>query len=149
MQNYTSSESNVKKSVPLNTSIETKVLHINMQEAEAIQNSDNQFVIRGRHHAKTKRSKFIGKTFNMPESQLEEIKQKLKTSKRKFFELNVNKTIGLSQEEKEEKIKQMAQGKKFRGRKPNLNKKPTVQNQSYLATIDENGGAKILAILDK
>lgn len=41
---------------------QTKVLKLNIAEVEKLTNSESQFTIRGRGHAKTKRSRYIGKT---------------------------------------------------------------------------------------
>ena len=44
----------------------TKVAKINAAQAEAIATADNQFVTRGRGNAKTKRSRYIGTTMEIP-----------------------------------------------------------------------------------
>jgi len=54
-----------------------KVAKINASQAEAIATADNQFVTRGRGMAKTKRSRYIGKTMEIPAIKLDEIKSKL------------------------------------------------------------------------
>lgn len=75
---------------------QTKVLKLNIAEVEKLTNSESQFTIRGRGNAKTKRSRYIGKTIEIPAIKLDEIKAKLKSNKRKFFELTVSTHGGMS-----------------------------------------------------
>ena len=106
---------------------EFKVSRFNIAEAESFSSSDSQFAIRGRGQAKTKRSKFIGKKMDIPSSDLEQIQAKLKSSKRKFFELTVTVNGGMSPEERAKK-------QSSRGRKPSNNAKPIAQS-TYLCEI--------------
>ena len=104
-----------------------KVSKFNMAEAESFAKSENQFTIRGRGQAKTKRSKFIGKTMDIPSADLEQIQTKLKSNKRKFFELTVTVNGGMSPE-------QRAKKETHRGRKPNNNAKP-IAKSTYLCKV--------------
>ena len=104
-----------------------KLSKFNIAEAESFSSSDSQFSIRGRGNAKTKRSKFIGKTMDIPSADLEQIQAKLKSNKRKFFELKVTVHGGLSREELDKKEKR-------RGRQPSYNAKPITQS-TYLCQI--------------
>ena len=116
-----------------------KVAKINAAQAEAIATADNQFVTRGRGMAKTKRSRYIGKTMEIPAIQLAEIKSKLKSHKRKYFELEVSTFGGMSPEERAKK-----QSK--RGRKPTTTAKP-INSTRYLCEIkDDNAYVKAILI---
>ena len=106
---------------------QTKVLKLNIAEVEKLTNSESQFTIRGRGHAKTKRSRYIGKTIEIPAIKLDEIKAKLKSNKRKFFELTVSTHGGMSPEERAKK-------QSTRGRKPTSNAKPIAQVQ-YICEV--------------
>ena len=106
-----------------------KVSRFNIAEAESFSSSDSQFSIRGRGNAKTKRSKFIGKTMDIPSADLEQIQAKLKSSKRKFFELTVTVNGGMSPEERAKKAT-------HRGRQPSNNAKPIAQS-TYLCEMVE------------
>ena len=108
-----------------------KVAKINTAQAEAIATADNQFVTRGRGHAKTKRSRYIGKTMEIPAMKLDEIKSKLKSHKRKYFELEVSTFGGMSIEERAKK-------KSTRGRKPTNTAKP-ISSTRYLCEIKDDG----------
>ena len=89
-----------------------KVAKINTAQAEAIATADNQFVTRGRGHAKTKRSRYIGKTMEIPAMKLDEIKSKTEvTQSAKYFELEVSTFGGMSPEER-------LKNTPTRGRKP-------------------------------
>ena len=107
-----------------------KVAKINASQAEAIATSDNQFVTRGRGMAKTKRSRYIGKTMEIPAIKLDEIKSKLKSHKRKYFELEVSTFGGMSPEERAKK-------QSTRGRKPTNTVKP-INSTRYLCEIKDN-----------
>ena len=109
--------------------ISFKVSKFNIAEAESFSSSDSQFSIRGRGNAKTKRSKFIGKTMDIPSADLEQIQAKLKSSKRKFFELTVTVNGGMSPEERAKKAT-------HRGRQPSNNAKPIAQS-TYLCEMVE------------
>ena len=115
-----------------------KVSKFNIAEAESFSASDSQFSIRGRGQAKTKRSKFIGKTMDIPSADLEQIQAKLKSSKRKFFELTVTVNGGMSPEAR-------AQKAKHRGRQPTNKAKPIAQS-TYLCEILE-GKCLVKAIM--
>ena len=104
-----------------------KVSKFNIAEAESFSASDSQFSIHGRGNAKTKRSKFIGKAMEIPSSDLEQIQAKLKSAKRKFFELTVTLNGGMSPEERAKKAT-------HRGRQPSNNAKPIAQS-TYLCEI--------------
>ena len=106
-----------------------KVSKLNIAEAASFSESENQFAIRGRGQAKTKRSKFIGKTMDIPSADLEQIQAKLKSAKRKFFELTVTVNGGMSPEERAKKDA-------HRGRKPSNNAKPIAQS-TYLCEMVE------------
>ena len=110
---------------------QTKVLKLNSTQAEAIANSESQFTIRGRGHAKTKRSRYIGNTIEIPAIQLAEIKSKLKSHKRKYFELEVSTFGGMSPEERAKK-------QSTRGRKP-TNTAKTISSTRYLCEIKDDG----------
>lgn len=109
-----------------------------MAEAESFSSSESQFSIRGRGNAKTKRSKFIGKTMDIPSADLEQIQAKLKSSKRKFFELTVTLNGGMSPEERAKKAT-------HRGRQPTNKAKPIAQS-TYLCEIVE-GQCLVKAIM--
>lgn len=118
---------------------EVKVAKINTAQAEAIATAENQFVTRGRGMAKTKRSRYIGKTMEIPSVKLDEIKSKLKSNKRKFFELTVSTFGGMSPEERAKK-------QSTRGRKPTANAKP-INSTRYLCEIkDDNAYVKAILI---
>ena len=117
---------------------EVKVAKINTAQAEAIATSENQFVTRGRGMAKTKRSRYIGKTMEIPAMKLDEIKSKLKSHKRKYFELEVSTFGGISPEERAKK-------QPTRGKKPTAKAKP-ISSTRYLCEI-QNDGAFVKAIL--
>ena len=110
---------------------QTKVLKLNSTQAEAIATADNQFVTRGRGHAKTKRSRYIGNTIEIPAMKLDEIKSKLKSHKRKYFELEVSTFGGMSPEERAKK-------QSTRGRKPTNTAKP-ISSTRYLCEIKDDG----------
>ena len=119
----------------------TKVLRINAAEAEAIATSDDQFMISGKHYAKIRRSKNIGKILEIPQLELDAITHALKINKCKYFELTVSLHGGFSPE------KRAAKGGKLRGRKPTGNPKPRQQSH-YLCQIDkESKQCKVLALL--
>lgn len=115
-----------------------KVAKINASQAEAIATADNQFVTRGRGMAKTKRSRYIGTTMEIPAIQLAEIKSKLKSHKRKYFELEVSTFGGMSPEERAKK-------QSTRGRKPTSTAKP-INSTRYLCEIKDDS-AYVKAIL--
>lgn len=117
---------------------QTKVLKLNIAEVEKLTNSESQFTIRGRGHAKTKRSRYIGKTIEIPAIKLDEIKAKLKSNKRKFFELTVSTHGGMSPEERAKK-------QSTRGRKPTSTAKP-INSTRYLCEIKDDS-AYVKAIL--
>ena len=117
---------------------QTKVLKLNSTQAEAIATSESQFTIRGRGHAKTKRSRYIGNTIEIPAMKLDEIKSKLKSHKRKYFELEVSTFGGMSIEERAKK-------KSTRGRKPTNTAKP-ISSTRYLCEIKYDG-AFVKAVL--
>ena len=106
-----------------------KVSRFNIAEAESFSESESQFSIRGRGQAKTRRSKFIGKTMDIPSADLEQIQAKLKSAKRKFFELTVTLNGGMSPEERSKKAT-------HRGRQPSNNAKPIAQS-TYLCEMVE------------
>lgn len=106
-----------------------KVSKLNIAEAQQFAESESQFSIRGRGNAKTKRSKFIGKTMDIPSADLEQIQAKLKSAKRKFFELTVTVNGGMSPEERAKKSSN-------RGRKPSNAAKPIAQS-TYLCEVVE------------
>ena len=115
-----------------------KVAKINTAQAEAIATADNQFVKRGRGHAKTKRSRYIGKTMEIPAMKLDEIKSKLKSHKRKYFELEVSTFGGMSPEER-------LKNTPTRGRKPTSTAKP-IATARYLCEIKDDS-AFVKAVL--
>lgn len=117
---------------------QTKVLKLNIAEVEKLTNSESQFTIRGRGHAKTKRSRYIGKTMEIPAIKLDEIKSKLKSHKRKYFELEVSTFGGMSPEERAKK-------QSTRGRKPTSTAKP-INSSRYLCEIKDDS-AYVKAIL--
>ena len=117
---------------------QTKVLKLNIAEVEKLTDSESQFAIRGRGNAKTKRSKFIGKTMDIPSADLEQIQAKLKAAKRKFFELTVSTHGGMTPEERSKK-------NPTRGRKPTATAKP-ISTARYLCEIKDDG-AFVKAIL--
>ena len=106
---------------------QTKVLKLNSTQAEAIATSESQFTIRGRGHAKTKRSRYIGNTIEIPAMKLDEIK----SHKRKYFELEVSTFGGMSPEERAKK-------QSTRGRKPTNTAKP-ISSTRYLCEIKDDG----------
>lgn len=110
---------------------QTKVLKLNSTQAEAIATSESQFTIRGRGHAKTKRSRYIGNTIEIPAMKLDEIKSKLKSHKRKYFELEVSTFGGMSPEERAKK-------QSTSGRKPTNTAKP-ISSTRYLCEIKDDG----------
>ena len=120
----------------------TRVVKLTMEQAEQIANADNQFVIRGRYHAKTPRSKFIGKHMDVPQTVLNDIQQKLKTQKRRYFTLEVARKIGISPEVRAIRYAEQEIGlKKCRGRKishPDKAKGGTViHKQTYLCQMTD------------
>ena len=118
---------------------QTKVLKLNSTQAETIATSENQFVTRGRGNAKTKRSRYIGKTIEIPAMKLDEIKAKLKSHKRKYFELEVSTFGGMSPEERAKK-----QSK--RGRKPTANAKPIAKVQYICEVVNDKCLVKALSV---
>ena len=118
---------------------QTKVLKLNIAEVEKLTNSESQFTIRGRGHAKTKRSRYIGKTIEIPAIKLDEIKAKLKSNKRKFFELTVSTFGGMSTEERTQK-------QSTRGRKPTSTAKPIAKTQYICEILDNKCLVKALSV---
>lgn len=118
---------------------QTKVLKLNIAEVEKLVDSESQFTIRGRGNAKTKRSKYIGKTIEIPAIKLDEIKAKLKSHKRKYFELEVSTFGGMSPEERTQK-------QATRGRKPTANAKPIAKTQYICEVVNDKCLVKALAV---
>ena len=116
---------------------QTKVLKLNIAEVEKLTDSESQFAIRGRGNAKTKRSKFIGKTMDIPSADLEQIQAKLKAAKRKFFELTVSTHGGMTPEERSKK-------NPTRGRKPTNNAKPISTTQYICEVVNDKCFVKAL-----
>lgn len=125
------------------TKIETEVSKLTIPEVNELSEKNN-YIIRGRYKSKMLRSKFIGKPLDLDVAHVEAIEEKLKKAKRKFFIATRTWGIGMTDEERADKLANANSQYKGRAIKTTGN---ILRKQRYICTM-ENGVPVVVALAE-